>query len=72
MSPNTDNAVTLAPRRYVTIDLAAVVTGYSPGAIRTKIARGVWLQDRLWKYASDGRVLIDLEGYDQWAAQATE
>lgn len=41
--------VRLAPARFVTIELAATLTGFSPSAIRTKIARGVWLEDRQWK-----------------------
>jgi hypothetical protein len=52
--------------RFVTIELAAAITGFSPGAIRTKIARGVWLEGRQW-VKRDGRVLIDMRGYEAWA-----
>jgi hypothetical protein len=49
------------------IELAAAMTGFSPGAIRTKIAKGVWLEDHQW-VKRDGRGLIDMRGYEQWAA----
>ncbi|MCZ6677166.1 MAG: hypothetical protein O7E52_07940 [Candidatus Poribacteria bacterium] len=53
--------------RYITIKKLASISGYSDAAIRTKICRGVWLKDRVWIRAPDGRVLIDIEGYEQWA-----
>lgn len=56
----------LQPARFVTIELAEVVTGFTQSAIRTKIARGVWLENRQW-VRRDGRILIDLEGYEKWA-----
>ena len=52
--------------RFVTIDLAAAMTGFTPGAIRTKIAKSVWLEGRQW-VKRDGRVLIDMKGYEAWA-----
>lgn len=61
-------AVQLVPARFVTIELAEVLTGFSQSAIRTKMARGVWLEGRQW-VKRDGRVLIDLEGYESWARQ---
>ncbi len=57
--------VQIAPSRFVTIDLAAVITGLTPGAIRTKIGKGIWLEGR--EYARrEGRVFIDLRGYERW------
>lgn len=56
------------PARYVTIELASVITGFSPGAIRSKITKGVWLENRQY-VRRDGRVLIDMKGYEQWAGQ---
>lgn len=52
--------------RFVTIDLAAAMTGFTPGAIRTKSAKSVWLEGRQW-VKRDGRVLIDMKGYEAWA-----
>jgi len=60
--------VQVVSARYVTIELAAMMTGFTPGAIRTKIAKSVWLEGRQW-VKRDGRVLIDMKGYEQWAEQ---
>ena len=57
----------VAPARRVTIPLAAAVTGYTVEAIETKIRRGVWIEGREWIRAPDGRILIDLRGYERWA-----
>jgi hypothetical protein len=56
----------LIPSRFVTIELASALTGLTEGAIRMKIARGVWLEDRQF-VRRDGRVMIDMKGYEQWA-----
>lgn len=56
----------LTPSRFVTIELAAVLTGLTKGAIRMKIHKGVWLEDRQW-VKRDGRVMIDMKGYELWA-----
>jgi hypothetical protein len=37
--------------------------GLHDKAVRRKIESGVWLEDRVWKKAPDGHILIDLEGY---------
>lgn len=52
--------------QYVTIPLAAALTGYSPKAIRRKIESGVWLEGREFRKAPDGHVLISMKGYQQW------
>jgi len=52
--------------RFITISKMAELSGYSEDAIRAKIKRGDWLQDAVFRYAPDGRVLIDVEGYDKW------
>ena len=52
--------------RYVTIGLAASLTGYSKDAIRTKIRGGVWPERQVWLKAPDNRLLIDMEGYERW------
>jgi hypothetical protein len=56
--------------RYVTISKFALESGYTEDAIRAKIKAGVWLQDVIWKKAPDGRVLIDIDGYERWVAGA--
>jgi hypothetical protein len=59
-------ALAARPERYVTIGLAATVTGYTIVAIETKIARGIWVEGHEWRRAPDGRILIDLQGYERW------
>lgn len=62
------SAVQVAPARRVTIPLAATVTGLSASAIRTKIARGVWLEGREYYRDPQGGVWIDLQGVQAWVA----
>jgi len=57
--------------RHVTISRFAELTGYSEDAARSKIKRGEWLEGRVWIKAPDGRILMDLEGYERWASGAT-
>jgi hypothetical protein len=52
--------------RYVTISKFSTESGYSEDAIRTKIRDGIWPENKVWKKAPDGRVLISTEGYDEW------
>ena len=57
------------PASYVTVDLAAVMTGFTEKAIRRKIQDGVWLQGREYLKAPDGRILISIKGYESWVEQ---
>lgn len=50
--------------RYVTIKLFSKISGYTESAIKTKISRGVWLDDRVWLRAPDGRQLVSIDGYE--------
>jgi hypothetical protein len=59
----------IGPARFVTIELAAHLTGFTSKAIRHKIDKSVWLEGRQW-VKRDGRILIDLKGYEQWADTA--
>ena len=47
----------LYPSRFVTIELASVLTGLTESAIRMKIHRGVWLEDRQWVKRDGGPCL---------------
>jgi hypothetical protein len=64
--PVTTPATVSPPAQYVTIPLAAALTGYSAKAIRRKIESGVWLEGREYRKAPDGHVLISMKGYQQW------
>ena len=57
--------IRVASSRFVTIELASVLTGLTEAAIRMRIHRGIWLEDRQW-IKRDGRVMIDMEGYERW------
>lgn len=50
----------------VLIVRAAELTGYSVKAIRCKIDTGVWVENREWFRAPDGRRLVSLAGYRAW------
>ncbi|MEJ5149725.1 excisionase family protein [Comamonas sp. MYb396] len=62
--------VQIAPARFVTIKLAASITGLTVKAIERKIARGVWLLGKHYKKA-DGGIFIDMKEIEQWVAKAT-
>ncbi len=66
MSPDIERPIVLAPARYVLLPLANLLTGYSVKAMQRKIERGDWVEGRVWRHAPDGRILIDLEGYQKW------
>ena len=60
----------VTPVRYVLLPLAALVTGYTVKAMERKIERGDWLEGKVWRHAPDGRILIDLLGYQKWVERA--
>jgi hypothetical protein len=59
-------AAVVVPARYVLLCLATAITGYTVKAMQRKIERGDWQEGKLWKRAPDGRILIDLTGYQKW------
>jgi len=60
----------VVPTRYVLLPLAALVTGYTVKAMERKIERGDWVEGKVWRRAPDGRILIDLLGYQKWVESA--
>jgi len=52
--------------RYLTVRKFSIESGYTEAAIRSKIADGTWLKDYVWRKAPDGRILIDVDGYEAW------
>jgi hypothetical protein len=58
--------VNVTPPRYVLLPLANVLTSYTVKAIQRKIERGDWQEGKVWRRAPDGRILIDLIGYERW------
>jgi hypothetical protein len=52
--------------RYVLLSVATQLTGYTIKAMERKIERGDWTEGRVWRRAPDGRILIDMLGYQKW------
>lgn len=52
--------------RYVLLPLANLLTGYSVKAMQRKIERGDWQEGKVWRRAPDGRIVIDVLGYQRW------
>jgi len=61
-----ESVAAVVPARYVLLCLATVLTGYSVKAMERKIERGDWQEGKLWKHAPDGRIVIDMVGYQKW------
>ncbi|KCV27111.1 hypothetical protein L495_1733 [Bordetella bronchiseptica CARE970018BB] len=61
----------VAAAPYVTIPLAAVITGLTEKAIRRKIEEGKWVEGREYRRSPDGGIFISLKGYQQWVEKAT-
>lgn len=55
--------------RFVRIAKFCQETGYTDRAVETKIHKGVWIEGREYVRAPDNNILIDMEGYNRWAAQ---
>jgi hypothetical protein len=66
MHVDTERPFVLAPARYVLLPLANLITGYSVKAMERKIERGDWVEGKVWRRAPDGRILVDLIGYQKW------
>lgn len=66
MDVEAERPFVLAPARYVLLPLTNLITGYSVKAIERKIERGDWVEGKVWRRAPDGRILVDLIGYQKW------
>jgi hypothetical protein len=62
---STPAGVHVNPAPYVTIKLAASITGLTEKAIRRKIEEGKWLEGREYR-RQDGGVFISMKGYAAW------
>ena len=58
--------------KYVTIKKAAQETGYTETAIRSKVDKGIWKEGAEWVRAPDGRILVNLVGYERWVEMGVE
>lgn len=62
--------VSVTPARYVLLPLANLLTGYTVKAMERKIERGDWIEGKVWRRAPDGRILVDLAGFQKWVESA--
>lgn len=69
MAAVAEQHIAVAAARFVTIDLAATITGLTEKAIRRKMERGIWLEGKHWRKA-DGRVWIDTREIERWVETA--
>ena len=60
----------LHPAPYVTVALAATITGLSEKAIRRKIEVGKWIEGREWVRSPDGSIFISMKGFERWVEGA--
>lgn len=60
------SATLVAPAPYVTIAMAAMLTGLSEKAIRRKIEDGKWIEGREFRRSPDNGIFVSLEGYKKW------
>ena len=54
--------------KWVTLERAAELLGYTVPAIRGRIREGVWPEGVIWTKAH-GRIMINLEEHDRWVEQ---
>ncbi|MFZ2736661.1 MAG: excisionase [Burkholderiaceae bacterium] len=66
-----ESAMMVSPAPYVTVKLAAAITGMSEKAIRRKMEDGKWLQDREYRRTPDGCIMVSMKGFQKWVEQAT-
>lgn len=52
--------------KWVLIKKFTEVVGYSEDAVRAKIKKGVWLEQKHWIKAPDGRVLLNPQAINDW------
>lgn len=60
----------ISPAPYVTIALAAQITGLTEKAIRRKIEDGKWIEGREYRRSPDGGIFISINGYQKWVEKA--
>lgn len=59
-------AVGLVPPRYVLFKIASSLIGYTEKALDKKVDSGVFVENREYRIAPDGRRHIDFRGYEAW------
>ena len=52
--------------RFVTLEVAHRLIGLTVAAMRSKIERGQWAEGKEYRRGPDGRIYVDLSGYEKW------
>lgn len=52
--------------KWVTLQVYAVSSGYSEGALRQKMRRGQFIEGKHFRKAPDGRVLVNVDECQNW------
>jgi hypothetical protein len=66
---NQPNIHPLVPSRFVTIPVASAITGLTEKAINRKIEKGEWAEGLQYR-RREGRIFIDIRGYEKWVEAA--
>ena len=64
--------VVRAETRYILATAAQALIGLTPKAIEAKIGRGQWVEGREFRRAPDGRIYVDLRGFEKWVEGAAK
>lgn len=56
---------------YLRILKFCELTGYTEKAIKANIQKGLWCENRVWRKALDGRVMINVEAFNKWVETET-
>lgn len=51
---------------YVTVKMAAMMTGLTTKAIYNKISEGKWVEGREYRRSPDGGIFISIKGFVAW------
>lgn len=70
MSEIAERPALVTHARFVTITLAAAITGLTRKAIESKIARRVWLENKHYRKV-DGNIWIDTREIEKWVEKGT-
>ncbi len=63
---------TIQTAPYVTVKLAATITGLTAKAIYNKIHEGKWIEGREFRRSPDGTIFISIKGFVAWIESARE
>lgn len=61
-----NNHPTPSQAKYITLQKLSDLTGYSHYAIYGKVKTGVWLANKHWKKAPDGRLMFNILEVEKW------